>query len=74
MVIAEDIWFGIKFVGNFILASIRWLRHLFPQTAIGWGIFLLVTGFIALITGVMVNWSQYQAGMKVAQKESSSFD
>jgi hypothetical protein len=72
VVIAKDIWFGIKFIWDLILAIIHWLRYLFPQTAIGWGILLLVTGFIALIAGVMVNWSQHQAGMRVVKKEFSS--
>jgi hypothetical protein len=61
--ISGSIWSGIKFVFSFILTGILWLKYLFPQTGMGWGIFLLITGFIALIGGVIVNWSQRQTGV-----------
>ena len=59
---------GVLFIGRSILLKILiivknigdWLRHLFPQTAVGWGMFLLGSGFIILIVGVIVSWNQRQ--------------
>ena len=49
-----------SFIKAVILSIYSVLKSFLPQSLLGWGILLLAVGFMALIIGVAINWTQRQ--------------